>query len=104
MRSRLTTFGMLLALRKAGLAGKVHFVGFDASDKLVGAVRAGEIDALDFGAKESASEGQDFQVEDSCHGAPYALVSTVTFSLISKDIGGAIAKLGYDQVCGEVAR
>ena len=37
---------MLLALRKAGLAGKVHFVGFDASDKLVGAVRAGEIDAL----------------------------------------------------------
>jgi ribose transport system substrate-binding protein len=41
-----TTFGMLLALRKAGLAGKVHFVGFDASDKLVQAVRAGEIDAL----------------------------------------------------------
>jgi len=65
---------------------------------------SGEIDALDFGAKASASEGQDFQVEDSCHGAPYALVSTVTFSLISKDIGGAIAKLGYDQVCGEVAR
>jgi ribose transport system substrate-binding protein len=41
-----TTFGMLLALRKAGLAGKVHLVGFDASDKLVQAVRAGEIDAL----------------------------------------------------------
>jgi ribose transport system substrate-binding protein len=41
-----TTFGMLLALRKAGLAGKVHFVGFDASDKLVQAVRTGEIDAL----------------------------------------------------------
>jgi ribose transport system substrate-binding protein len=41
-----TTFGMLLALRKAGLAGKIHFVGFDASDKLVGAVRAADIDAL----------------------------------------------------------
>jgi ribose transport system substrate-binding protein len=41
-----TTFGMLLALRKAGLAGKIHFVGFDASDKLVAAVRAAEIDAL----------------------------------------------------------
>jgi ribose transport system substrate-binding protein len=41
-----TTFGMLLALRKAGLAGKVHFFGFDASDKLVQAVRGGEIDAL----------------------------------------------------------
>jgi ribose transport system substrate-binding protein len=37
---------MLLALRKAGLAGKIHFVGFDASDKLVAAVSAAEIDAL----------------------------------------------------------
>jgi ribose transport system substrate-binding protein len=41
-----TTFGMLLALRKAGLALKIHFVGFDASDKLVQAVRDGTIDAL----------------------------------------------------------
>lgn len=41
-----TTFGMLLALEKAGLAGKVRFVGFDASDKLVKAVEAGSIDAL----------------------------------------------------------
>jgi ribose transport system substrate-binding protein len=41
-----TTFGMLLALRKAGLAGKVHFVGFDASDKLVAAVRDRHIDGL----------------------------------------------------------
>jgi ribose transport system substrate-binding protein len=41
-----TTFGTLLALEKAGLTGKVKFVGFDASDKLVQAVRAGQIDAL----------------------------------------------------------
>ncbi len=41
-----TTFGMLRALRQAGLAGKVHFVGFDASDKLVEAVRAGDVDGL----------------------------------------------------------
>lgn len=41
-----TTFGMLLALRKANLAGKVHFVGFDAADKLLRAVREGTIDAL----------------------------------------------------------
>ncbi len=41
-----TTFGMLLALKKANLAGKVHFVGFDASDKLVKALREGTIDAL----------------------------------------------------------
>jgi ribose transport system substrate-binding protein len=41
-----TTFGMLLALRKANLAGKIHFVGFDSSEKLVRAVREGTIDAL----------------------------------------------------------
>lgn len=41
-----TTFGMLLALEKTKLAGKVKFVGFDASDKLVKAVEDGRIDAL----------------------------------------------------------
>jgi ribose transport system substrate-binding protein len=41
-----TTFGMLLALRKANVAGKVKFVGFDSSDKLVQGVRDGHIDAL----------------------------------------------------------
>jgi ribose transport system substrate-binding protein len=41
-----TTFGMLLALRKSGLAGKIRFVGFDASDKLVQALRAGHIHGL----------------------------------------------------------
>jgi ribose transport system substrate-binding protein len=41
-----TTFGMLLALQKAELAGKVRFIGFDSSDKLVNAVAAGQIDAL----------------------------------------------------------
>lgn len=41
-----TTFGMLLALEKAGLAGKVHFIGFDASAKLVEGVRAGKLSGL----------------------------------------------------------
>lgn len=41
-----TTFGMLLALEKGGLARKLKFVGFDASEKLVQAVRIGQIDAL----------------------------------------------------------
>jgi ribose transport system substrate-binding protein len=41
-----TTFGMLLALRKTNLAGKVRFVGFDASDKLVEALNQGHMDAL----------------------------------------------------------
>jgi len=41
-----TTLGMLLALRQAGLAGKIKFVGFDASPPLVEALKKGEIDAL----------------------------------------------------------
>jgi ribose transport system substrate-binding protein len=41
-----TTFGMLLALRKAGLAGKIRFVGFDSSPKLVQALEAGDLDGL----------------------------------------------------------
>lgn len=41
-----TTFGMLLALEKAGLAGKMHFIGFDSSSKLIEGLRAGKLDGL----------------------------------------------------------
>ncbi len=41
-----STFGMLLALRARGLAGKVRFVGFDSSVGLVEALRRDEIDGL----------------------------------------------------------
>lgn len=41
-----TTFGMLRALQDAKLAGKVKFVGFDSSEKLVAALQAGEIHGL----------------------------------------------------------
>jgi ribose transport system substrate-binding protein len=41
-----TTFGMLRALQDGGFAGKVKFVGFDSSVKLVEALRNGEIHGL----------------------------------------------------------
>jgi ribose transport system substrate-binding protein len=41
-----TTFGMLRTLQDARLAGKVKFVGFDSSEKLVTALQAKEINAL----------------------------------------------------------
>lgn len=41
-----TTFGMLRALQDAGLAGKVKFVGFDSSEKLVAALQAKELHGL----------------------------------------------------------
>ena len=41
-----STFGMLRALQDAKRAGKVAFVGFDASEKLVAALRAGDLHGL----------------------------------------------------------
>ena len=41
-----TTFGMLRALTDAGLAGKIKFVGFDTSDKLVQALEEGVLNGL----------------------------------------------------------
>jgi ribose transport system substrate-binding protein len=41
-----TTFGMLRALQDGGLAGKVKYVGFDSSAKLVEALRQGQIHGL----------------------------------------------------------
>ena len=41
-----STFGMLRALQDAGMAGKVKFIGFDASSKLLDGLTAGEVDGL----------------------------------------------------------
>ncbi len=41
-----TTFGMLLALDAANMAGSVRLVGFDSSPKLVEGLRQGKIDGL----------------------------------------------------------
>lgn len=41
-----TTFGMLRALQDAGLAGRVKFIGFDASEKLVDAMKKNQLSAL----------------------------------------------------------
>jgi ribose transport system substrate-binding protein len=40
-----TAFGMLLALKNGGFAGKVRFIGFDSSPKLVEALERGHLDA-----------------------------------------------------------
>ncbi len=41
-----TTFGMLRALQVAGRAGKVHVLGFDATDPLLQALKSGEVAGL----------------------------------------------------------
>jgi ribose transport system substrate-binding protein len=40
-----TAFGMLLALEGGGYAGKVKFVGFDSSEKLINAIKDGHLNA-----------------------------------------------------------
>ncbi len=41
-----STFGMMRALEMSGLAGKIQFVGFDASDSLIKGMRDGTIHGL----------------------------------------------------------
>ena len=41
-----STYGMLQALRRTGHAGNVRFVGFDVSEKLIEALRDGQLHAL----------------------------------------------------------
>jgi ribose transport system substrate-binding protein len=41
-----STVGMLMSIKSHNLAGKVKFVGFDSSEKLVTALKAGEINGL----------------------------------------------------------
>ena len=41
-----TTLGILRALQDSGSAGKIKFVGFDSSEKMIAALRAGELDGF----------------------------------------------------------
>jgi len=41
-----TTLGILRALQDTGYAGKIKFVGFDSSEKMIAALRAGELDGF----------------------------------------------------------
>ena len=41
-----TTFGLLRALQDAGVAGKMKFIGFDSSVKMIEALKAGQLSAF----------------------------------------------------------
>ncbi len=41
-----TSLGILRALQESGSAGKIKFVGFDSSEKMIAALRAGELDGF----------------------------------------------------------
>ncbi len=41
-----TTLGILRAMENAGCAGKIKFIGFDSSDKMIAALRSGSLDGF----------------------------------------------------------
>lgn len=41
-----TTLGILRALENAGFAGKIKFIGFDSSEKMISALQAGELNGF----------------------------------------------------------
>lgn len=65
-----TTFGMLLALQKLGLTGRVKLVGFDASEKLVKGLSDGAIDALVVQDPFKMGELAVHALVDHLHGHP----------------------------------
>jgi ribose transport system substrate-binding protein len=80
-----TTLGMLNTLEQNNLAGKIHFVGFDATPELVDALKKGEIDALvSQNPTKMGYEGVKACV-DSIHGIAQQPVTDSGVQLITRD-------------------
>jgi ribose transport system substrate-binding protein len=80
-----TTLGMLNTLEQNNLAGKIHFVGFDATPQLVDALKKGELDALvSQNPTKMGYEGVKACV-DSIHGTPQPPITDSGVQLITRD-------------------
>ncbi len=85
-----TTFGMLLALQKAGLAGKIKLVGFDASEKLVKALDEGHIHALVVQSPFAMGDLAVHAIVEHLHGkALVARIDTGVRVVTKADLGGS---------------
>jgi ribose transport system substrate-binding protein len=80
-----STHGMLLALRQNNLAGKVKFVGFDASAPLVDALKTGEINALVAqNPRKMGYEGVKVMV-DKLHGKSVPVTEDTGVKVLDRD-------------------
>jgi len=80
-----TTTGMLQSLRNAGLAGKIKFVGFDANDTLIAAMKTGEVNALVVqNPKKMGYEGVVVMV-NALQGKPFDAKVDSGAKLVTKD-------------------
>ena len=80
-----STMGMLLSLRSANLAGKIKFVGFDASTSLVNALKKGDLDVL---VSQDPSRMGFFCVKtlaDCIHGKKYPLSIDTGVRMITRE-------------------
>lgn len=80
-----STYGMLLALRQAGLAGRIHFVGFDSSPPLVEALRNNEIAALVVQDPQTMGYKAVQQVVARLRGEPVTPVVDTGAVLVTRD-------------------
>jgi ribose transport system substrate-binding protein len=79
-----TVFGMLRALQDGGLAGKVKFVGFDASKKINEALLHGDIDALVVQNPMKMGYLGVYAISDVTHGKQVAKQVDVDATLVTK--------------------
>jgi ribose transport system substrate-binding protein len=88
-----TTFGMLLALQKSGLAGKIKLVGFDASSMLVKALDEGQIHALVVQSPFAMGDLAVHAIVDHLHGkAPAARIDTGVRVVTKADLSDPAVK------------
>lgn len=80
-----TTFGMLRALQDGKVAGKVLLVGFDSTEKLLTALRAGEIDALMVQDPHRMGYLGVKAVADKLEGRPVERTTPTASVLVTKD-------------------
>ena len=80
-----TTMGMLLVLKQNNWAGKVKFVGFDSSPKLIDGLKAGEIDGLVVQNPEKMGHDSVKQMVNIINKKPFDKVEDTGAKLVTKD-------------------
>jgi ribose transport system substrate-binding protein len=80
-----TTLGMLIALQKARLNGKIKLIGFDASEKLVKGLRDGSINALAVQLPFLVGNRAVHAIVDQLRGHPPQPRITIDVRLVTKD-------------------
>jgi ribose transport system substrate-binding protein len=80
-----STLGVLSAMKKKGLNGKIHFVGFDATPREIEALKAGDVEALVAQNPEKMGYLAVQAAVDAIHGKTVAPSIDSGIALITKD-------------------